>query len=48
VEACLKKIDLHIHTVSTMSDRAFVFSLATFQRYVADAKLDAVPAGEYC
>jgi len=38
----LKKIDLHIHTVSTISDRAFTFSLDTFKRYVIDAKLDAV------
>jgi hypothetical protein len=38
----LKKIDLHIHTVSTISDRAFTFSLEAFERYVAEAKLDAV------
>lgn len=38
----MKKIDLHIHTVSTISDRAFTFSLDAFKRYVADAKLDAV------
>lgn len=38
----MKKIDLHIHTVSTVSDRAFSFSLDSFRRYVADAKLDAV------
>lgn len=38
----MKKIDLHIHTVSTISDRAFTFSLDTFKRYVIDAKLDAV------
>jgi hypothetical protein len=38
----MKKIDLHIHTVSTVSDRAFSFSLDYFRRYVADAKLDAV------
>lgn len=38
----MKKIDLHIHTVSTISDRAFNFSLDTFKRYVRDAKLDAV------
>lgn len=38
----MKKIDLHIHTVSTISDRAFTFSLDTFKRYVTDAKLDAV------
>jgi len=38
----LKKIDLHIHTVSTISDRAFVFSIDTFKRYVREAKLNAV------
>jgi len=38
----LKKIDLHIHTVKTISDRAFTFSINTFKKYVADAKLDAV------
>ena len=38
----MKKIDLHIHTVSTISDRAFSFSMDTFKRYVSSAKLDAV------
>lgn len=38
----MKKIDLHIHTVSTFSDRAFTFSLESFKRYVDGAKLDAV------
>jgi hypothetical protein len=38
----LKKIDLHIHTVQTISDRPFTYSLDTFKRYVAEAKLDAV------
>jgi hypothetical protein len=38
----LKKIDLHIHTVSTFSDNGFTYSLDTFKRYVEEAKLDAV------
>jgi hypothetical protein len=38
----LKKIDLHIHTVKTISDSGFAFSLDTFKKYVGDAKLDAV------
>jgi len=38
----LKKIDLHIHTVKTISDRSFEFSIDTFKRYVSDANLDAV------
>jgi ABC-type dipeptide/oligopeptide/nickel transport system ATPase subunit len=38
----LKKIDLHIHTVRTISDRPFTFSLDSLKRYVADARLDAI------
>lgn len=38
----MKKIDLHIHTVSTMSDRGFTYSLDVFKRYVSEARLDAV------
>ena len=38
----MKKIDLHIHTVSTISDVGFTFSLETFKRYVEEASLDAV------
>lgn len=38
----MKKIDLHIHTVSTISDAGFTFSLETFKRYVEEASLDAV------
>lgn len=38
----MKKIDLHIHTVPTISDSQFVFSLDAFKRYVSAAKLDAV------
>jgi len=38
----MKKIDLHIHTISTRSDSDFVFSLDTFKRYVETAQLDAV------
>ncbi len=38
----MKKIDLHIHTVKTRSDREFAFSIETFKRYVVDAKLDGV------
>lgn len=42
MEVLLKKIDLHIHTVPTISDSHFVFSLDAFKRYVSEAKLDAV------
>jgi ABC-type dipeptide/oligopeptide/nickel transport system ATPase component len=38
----LKKIDLHIHTVPTISESTFTFSLETFRRYVHEARLDAV------
>ena len=38
----MKKIDLHIHTVPTISDSKFEFSLDEFKRYVREAKLDAV------
>ena len=38
----MKKIDLHIHTVPTISDSHFNFSLEVFKRYVAEANLDAV------
>ena len=38
----MKKIDLHIHTVPTISDSAFTFSLDTFKRYVKEVRLDAV------
>jgi ABC-type dipeptide/oligopeptide/nickel transport system ATPase component len=42
MEVLLKKIDLHIHTVPTISDSQFIFSLDEFKRYVAEANLDAV------
>lgn len=38
----MKKIDLHIHTVPTISDSEFIFSLDAFKRYVAETNLDAV------
>jgi len=37
----LKKIDLHIHTVSTISDRSFSFNLENLTKYVSEARLDA-------
>ena len=38
----MKKIDLHIHTVSTISDRSFSFNLNELQRYVSEAGLDGI------
>lgn len=39
---CMKKIDLHIHTVATVSDHCFEFSMDTLQSYVESKKLDAI------
>ncbi len=38
----MKKIDLHIHTVATVSDADFSFDLHTMKRYVTEAALDAI------
>ena len=38
----MKKLDLHIHSVSTMSDRPFTFSLPRLIKYVKDAKIDGI------
>lgn len=38
----MKKIDLHIHTVSTISDRSFNFNLDNLKKYVSEAELDAI------
>lgn len=38
----MKKIDLHIHTVPTISDRSFSFNLNKLQRYVSEAGLDGI------
>ncbi len=38
----MKKIDLHIHTVSTISDRDFDFSLEKLCNYVESARIDAI------
>jgi hypothetical protein len=38
----MKKIDLHVHTISTISDRDFTFCMDTLKRYVTDANLDAI------
>ncbi len=38
----MKKIDLHIHTVPTISDAHFTFSLAKLSEYVSSAELDAI------
>ncbi|HOI75031.1 MAG TPA: PHP domain-containing protein [Syntrophales bacterium] len=38
----MKKIDLHVHTISTVSDNHFTFCKDTLKRYVTDANLDAI------
>ena len=38
----MRKIDLHIHTCPTISDRPFVFSLEALQQYVSNYHLDAI------
>lgn len=38
----MKKIDFHIHTVPTVSDSHFEFSMDKFVEYVEEAELDAV------
>ncbi|MEZ9206511.1 PHP domain-containing protein [Vibrio splendidus] len=38
----MKKIDLHLHTVPTISDADFTFSLSKLCEYVSTAKLDAI------
>lgn len=42
MEQKLKKIDLHMHTVPTISDAHFDFSLAKLEDYVNSAELDAI------
>lgn len=38
----MKKLDLHIHTVSTVSDHPFKFSLESLKKYVTENELDAI------
>lgn len=38
----MKKIDLHIHTISTIKDRTFTFDMEVLKDYVSTQKLDAI------
>ena len=38
----MKKIDLHLHTVQTVSDKPFTYSFDSLERYVKQAELDAI------
>ncbi len=42
MERTLKKIDLHMHTIPTISDAHFTFSLEKLSEYVDSAELDAI------
>ncbi len=38
----MKKIDLHIHTISTVNDHDFTFSINTLKKYVDSRELDCI------
>ena len=38
----MKKIDFHIHTIPSVRDAHFVFSMDTLTSYVLERKLDAI------
>lgn len=38
----MKKIDLHLHTISTVSDHSFEFSMDSLIKYIAEENLDAI------
>lgn len=38
----MKKIDLHIHTIASISDSDFKFSLDTLKKYVENLKIDCI------
>lgn len=38
----MKAVDLHIHTVATMSDSDFIFSMDSLKQYVKNMKLDII------
>ena len=38
----MKKFDLHIHTLSTISDVSFTFSMEMLEQYVKERKIDAI------
>lgn len=38
----MKKIDLHLHTIPTISDSHFDFSLSTLQNYVTQLEIDCI------
>ena len=38
----MKKLDLHVHTQSTMSDISFVFSMESLRKYVTTSHIDGI------
>ena len=38
----MKKVDLHIHTVSTIKDKPFIFDITKLQEYINFSHLDAI------
>ena len=42
LERTVKKIDLHMHTIPTISDAHFIFSIDKLNEYVNSAELDAI------
>ena len=38
----MKKLDLHVHTIATPSDKQFEFSIAALREYVATMAIDAI------
>jgi len=38
----MKKIDLHVHTISTISDKPFIFSLPKIKEYVEKLEIDCI------
>ena len=38
----MKKIDLHIHTLSTIKDKPFDFDLNKLQEYISVSHLDVI------
>ena len=42
LQKIMKKFDLHIHTLSTISDVSFTFSMEILEQYVKERKIDAI------
>ena len=38
----MKKVDLHIHTISTVKDRSFTFDINVLEDYVQSQKIDVI------